>query len=80
MKPKITAELDFTNPVTADNDQHAHHTGWALDPDDKNCFVLTLHREDDSVLAVACYTFDHWMDVFENLKAAKEATDERFSD
>jgi hypothetical protein len=65
-------EIDFENAVTVSDEKHAHHTGWALDPDDRDCYALALHDEDGNVLAMAVYTFAHWMDVFDRLKSAHE--------
>jgi hypothetical protein len=72
----VVAELDWKNTISAENGQHAHHTGWAMDPSGE-CFVLTLHDEDDNTFAFASYDYDAWMDVFENLKAAKKLIDEK---
>jgi hypothetical protein len=72
----VKAGLDYSNPVSASPDQHADHTGWAWDPENE-LFVLTLFREDDSLLAVACYTYDNWVTCFERLKASKEEIDRR---
>ena len=68
-----TTELDFNRPLAVANDKHAHHTGWVVDPDDVDCYGLTLHDEHDRVLAVAFYTYEHWVETFERLKSAHEA-------
>jgi hypothetical protein len=71
-KSKYEAGLDLGSIFSAGDDIHADHTGWAWDPQ-SNVFVLTLHREDDSLLAVACYTYENWMDCFDRLQSAKQA-------
>ena len=48
-------KVDLNDVTSAPAEVHAHHTGWAWDPDGE-VFVLTCHREDDSLLAVVCYT------------------------
>lgn len=70
------AHLDWSSPVAVKDDQHAHHTGWAFEPEE-GLFILTLHREDDSVIGVAVYTYEQWMNVFAHLKEAKEMVDRR---
>jgi hypothetical protein len=67
----MTANLDPTRLIDPMRTKHAHHTGWAWSPDD-NCYVLTLHDEDDNLFCVASYTFERWMDVFNSLKEAQE--------
>jgi len=75
-KPKVVAELDWDNTISPEDGQHAHHTGWATHPTE-DLFVLTLHDEDDNTFAFASYRYDQWIEVFDNLKAAKELLEYR---
>ncbi|HEX3524861.1 MAG TPA: hypothetical protein VHT52_22585 [Stellaceae bacterium] len=64
--------LDLEKMFNASDVPHAHHTGWAWDAVD-DCYVLTLHDEDDKIFACASYTFAHWMEAFERLSEARAA-------
>ena len=67
-------KVDLNDVTSAPAEVHAHHTGWAWDPDGE-VFVLTCHREDDSLLAVVCYTYENWMDTFDRLLQVKKTID-----
>ena len=70
------AGVDWNDRVQVAADQHAHHTGWCWDAAGE-AYVLTLHREDGSVLGAATYTFKDWMDTFARLTAAHAASKDR---
>ncbi|HEX3523859.1 MAG TPA: hypothetical protein VHT52_17445 [Stellaceae bacterium] len=65
---RVKAELAGPR-FTATGEQHAHHTGWALDPED-GTYALTLLDEHDELIAIAVYSFEHWMECFDALKVA----------
>ena len=50
---------------------HAHHTAWAIDPND-GCYILVLEDEHDKPIAFAGYTFKSWLAVFRALCSFEE--------
>lgn len=70
---KMEAMLAHDEKIAVECNLQAHHTGWAWDPEEK-VYVLTLEREDDTIMAVANYTWEQWQEVFERLRAARIAT------